>query len=138
MIRITFLLVILLISMVNSIAALRFNGALLPPVAIKTTAETGLDAAYVVNTTNGLSIVYTAASAESSIVVATFGNRGAVETEEVDASNITRNGKELIISNIKGDCGYAFTESGRTTYYWITDYSTHPYNDCWFPWRTRR
>lgn len=128
MIRITFLLVILLISMVNSIAALRFNGALLPPVAIKTTAETGLDAAYVVNTTKGLSIVYTAASAESSIVVATFGNRGAVETEEVDASNITRNGKELIISNIKGDCGYAFTESGRTTYYWITDYSTHPYN----------
>lgn len=120
-------LIALLISATTTFAALRFNGAQLSPIAIETTAATGLEAVYVVNTIVGLNAVYTAASPTATVDVATYGSRGAVQTEIVDPANISRNGTEVIITNLKPDCGYAFTEGGRTTYYWISDYSAHPY-----------
>lgn len=126
--RILFTIIALIISAITSFAALRFNGAQFPPVSIETTAATGIDAVYVVNTTIGLSAVYTASSISAIVDVATYGMRGAVQTETVDPTNISRNGKELTITNLKPDCGYVFTEDGRTTYYWITDYSAHPYD----------
>lgn len=107
--------------------ALRFEGTSLQPVAIDVTASTGLAGVYVVNTTSGLSLIYTASSAASAVDVATFGITGATSTEPVDPTTISRNGTELTITGIQGNSGYAFTESGRTTYYWIADYSAAPY-----------
>lgn len=127
MTRKIFSLTALFITSVTAFASLRFNGAQLSPLAIETTATTGLEAVYVINSTIGLSAIYTASTPTSTVEVSTFGLLGAVETEPVNPKDISRNGREIIISEIKSDCGYAFTESGRTTYYWIADYSKHPY-----------
>lgn len=127
MTRLLLTIITIVFSTVSSFAALRFNGTNLTPVAIETTTATGIEAVYVVNTTVGLNVVYTASTSTSIVDVGTFGMYGAVQTEPVDQANISRNGKEVIISNIKSNSGYAFSENGRTTYYWIADYSKFPY-----------
>jgi len=108
-------------------ASLRFNGTALPPVEIQTAPSTGLEALYVVNSTNGISVTYTATSPTTPVTVTSYGMRGASYPETVDPSTISRNGIEITVSNLTPDAGYIFTEPSKVTYYWITDYSAHPY-----------
>lgn len=108
-------------------ASLRFEGTRFTPVSIEAPSSTGLASVYVVNTTAGISAVYTASSASATVEVATYGLRGAAYAEPVDESIISRNGAEITVTSLPPDTGYAFTENGRTTYYWIADYSAHPF-----------
>ncbi|MEF2644000.1 MAG: gliding motility-associated C-terminal domain-containing protein [Paramuribaculum sp.] len=117
-----------LILSLSSAFALRFEGTLRQPVAVTVTAQTGLDGLYVLQTTAGASMVYTASGAASGVSVVTFGSQGAAYAVEADPSSISRNGNEVTVSTILPDTGYGFTENGRTVYYWITDYSRHPFN----------
>ena len=120
-------LTLLLLPAVTSAASLRFSGAIVQPVEIPTEAATGLDAVYVVNTVAGLSMTFTVSSPSSPVTVERFDLRGAAYPIAVDASSVSRNGTEVTVSAITGDSGYIFTESGRATYFWITDYSAAPY-----------
>lgn len=118
---------ILFFSCMAASASLRFNNTALPPVEIQTSPSTGLEALYVVNSTNGISVTYTASSSTVPVTVTSYGMRGASYPETVDPSTISRNGTEITVSNLTPDAGYIFTEPSKVTYYWITDYSAHPY-----------
>lgn len=108
-------------------AQLQFNGTLLTPVEIQTSASTGLNGLYVVNSVGGITATYTASTATTDVTVERFSIRGASYPEPVDPSTISRNGASVTISNLTSDCGYIFTEPSKVSYYWITDYSAHPY-----------
>ncbi len=122
-----FVISLLFFSCMATSASLRFNGTALPPVEIQTAPSTGLEALYVVNSTNGISITYTASSSTVPVTVTGYGMRGASYPETIDPSTISRNGAEITVSNLTPDTGYIFTEPAKVTYYWITDYSAHPY-----------
>ena len=63
-----------LILSLSSAFALRFEGTLRQPVAVTVTAQTGLDGLYVLQTTAGASMVYTASGAASGVSVVNIDN----------------------------------------------------------------
>lgn len=128
MIRLSTALATFIITMVSYAASLRFEGMGFTPVAIDVPASTGIAKVYVVNSVSGISAVYTASSVSAAVDVAVYGMRGAAYAEPVDKALISRNGAEVTVSSLQPDCGYGFTENGRTTYYWISDYSAHPFS----------
>lgn len=123
-----FFLIFLILSAITANASLRFDDASLPPVEIPVSASTGLDGLYVVHSVGGITATYTATSASTQVTVERFGIRGASFPEAVDPSSITRNGASVTLSGLTADCGYIFTEPSKVSYYWITDYSAHPYS----------
>lgn len=127
--KLTILLSLIALTTVSAFARLTFTGASLTPVEITPAANSGLTSVYVVNSVNGLSITYTAASAAaaSAVEVGRFDMRGASFSESVDPSLIVRSGAEITITKVDSDAGYIFSEGSRTSYYWITDYSKHPF-----------
>lgn len=126
MIRNIAVLTALLIN-INLSAALRFEGTRLPAVEVATVASSGVDKVYVLNSLSGVSAVYTASSASSRVDVLTYGERGAAYATEVDPSLISRSGNEVSVILPASGTGLAFTENGRTLYYWIADYFAAPY-----------
>lgn len=108
-------------------ASLQFSGTSHTPVVVETTAATGLENIYMLYSTAGVTLTYTASSASTAVDCRTFGMQGAAYSDEVDPATISRDGRLVSISNLKPDTGYSFTENGRTVYYWIADYSAHPY-----------
>ena len=123
------LFTLMLLAGLNASARLTFSGNSYSPVEITPVASSGLTAVYVVNTTSGLSLTYTAASAAaaSAVEVGRFDMRGASFSSTVDPSLITRSGNEITISSVDPDAGYIFAEGSKTSYYWIADYSAHPF-----------
>lgn len=115
-------------AMLSRGAGIRFEGASLSQISIAPEAGTGLDGIYVLYDTSGVRLVYTAASATASVECYTYGVRGAAYPEAVPESDISRQGADIIINPVAADCGYAFNENGHTTYFWVSDYSAHPYN----------
>lgn len=110
-------------------ADLKFSGLSQQPIEIRPDASSGLSKVYVLFTTNGVSMTYTASSAAaaSSVEIATYDLRGAAYSSPIDPSLITRSGAEVTISSLSPDCGYIFAEGNRTEYYWISDYSSKPF-----------
>lgn len=96
-------------------------------VEVQAQASSGLSGVYVLYDASTSEATYKAASASAQLSCFWFDHRGAAYATEVDASELRRQGNELTITNVKSDCGYAITESGRTTYYWVADYSSHPF-----------
>lgn len=127
--KLTILLSLVALTTVSSFARLTFTGALFTPVEITPAANSGLTSVYVVNSVNGLSVTYTATSAAAAgaVEVGKFDMRGTAYSTPVDPSVISRNGMEVTISQVSPDAGYIFTEGNKISYYWIVDYSTHPF-----------
>ena len=98
------------------------------PVSVAVAASTGLDGLYVLHSTSGVSMTYTASGAASDVRVVTFGSQGAAFETEADPSAISRSGNDVTVTALLPDTGYGFIENGRTSYYWIVDYSRHPFN----------
>lgn len=121
------LLLLLLPPALSSAASLRFSGGLLPPVEVTPAAGTGLDAVYVVNSLGGLAVTFTASSASTPVTVERYDLRGASYPIAIDAASISRNGADVTVSPVEGDCGYIFTEPNRVSYFWIADYSKAPF-----------
>ena len=121
-----FLLALLLPASAGA-ASLRFSGASLQPVEVAPETGTGLDAVYVVNSTSGLSMTFTASSATTTVEVERFDLRGASYPATVDPATISRNGADVTLSTVEGGCGYIFREPSRVSYFWIADYSTAPF-----------
>lgn len=106
-------------------ASLRFEGLSKPAWKEAADAATGIKEIYVVPSAAGAKLVYTPDGGASQVEVATWGSRGGAYTEPVDAGNLSVAGNEISITLDGGDTGFAFTEAGRTTYYWVVDYSGH-------------
>ena len=101
-------------------SALDFEGTTYVPVEIKAEASTGLDAIYVVADTHGVTMVYTAASASSTVKWSRYSRMGAAYSEELSPK---REGNKLSIACDADDMGYVIEENGRSRYYWIINYA---------------
>ncbi len=123
-ISITILIYILSIIAAEA-SSLRFSGNTNQVWSQKCEAATGLEEIYVAETLDGVAATYSASSPASSVTVTEWGARGAAYAEPVPESSISRSGNEVTVSGLKGDTGYAFSEQGRTVYYWVVDYSQH-------------
>lgn len=123
------LIIIFVLTAIKLSAAnkLEFSTSTFTPIEIATDKATGLNGVYVVYTTGGLSISYQSSVAASAVVCQKFDLRGAAYATNISESDIQRQGNTVTITNLEGDCGYAFTDGGKTYYFWIADYSQHPY-----------
>lgn len=128
MTRLIFAIAAIIANTHAALAALQFSGTALTPVEIETTVATGIENVYVLQSVNGVAAVYTATSPTVSVTCLTFGMQGAAYAVEIDPAFINRDGNQITITNLQPDTGYAFVEPNKTTYYWIADYSAHPYD----------
>lgn len=94
-------------------AAPVFSGAAVGVVTIETEASTGLEAIYVVRSTEGLTISVDGDS--ESAVWYRFGASGAGYAEEI--------ARGATLSNPAGGYGYFYRIGNRDTYFWLIDYS---------------
>lgn len=98
-----------------SSAAVTFSGATAQPVTITTEAATGLEAVYVLPSTDGVTM--TLAGASASARWSRFSNLGAAYAEEI--------GTGQSVKCERGDMGYMVEDRGRQTCFWVVDYSAH-------------
>lgn len=110
---------------VSSASQLTFSGNSHPAWSEKGSAASGLEAIYVLDNTASVSATFTLPSATSQVSVSTWGQQGAAYPTDIPADRLSRNGAQITIDKLEPDCGYTFTADGRSTYFWITDYSRH-------------
>lgn len=125
--RLILLATIMIAAIYSHAADITFHGTTRQVITDTPAASTGLNAVYVLDSTSGVTVTYTAASASAAVTWDKFTGSGAAYATRIPESEINRNGTEVTLNNIEGDTGYAITEAGRTTYFWITDYSRHTY-----------
>lgn len=109
-------------------ATLRFTGASREPVAIDVTASTGLDALYVLDGVDGVTATVDGVPSGQSPVWKKWGYMGAAYAEDVDPSLVSTSGSSTSLSTLDPDTGYAVEFNGDTYYFWIADYSRHPFD----------
>lgn len=100
---------------IASAASLSFSGLSLPAVECQAEASTGLEAVYVLPTTEGVTITFDGASASASWSY--FSNLGGAYSEEL--------GTGKSVQCRPGDMGYIIEDNGRQTCFWIVDYAAH-------------
>ena len=105
-------------------AAVDFEGAVKPVLTANISGglgSTGLSQVYVAWTTDGLTMVYTASSASSTVKWYRFSNTGTAYAEEMTP---TRSGARLTLA-AEPDMGYMIEEGSGRTCFWLADYSRH-------------
>lgn len=110
----------LLISSVFQLApaAVNFTGAAADAVIITPAASTGLEAVYVLPSTDGVTMEFAGASASARWSV--FSNMGGAYAQEA--------GIGTSLPCRSGDMGYIVEDNGRQTCFWVVDYSAHELN----------
>lgn len=110
----------LLISSVFQLAsaAVNFTGAAADAVIITPAASTGLEAVYVLPSTDGVIMEFAGASASARWSV--FSNMGGAYAQEA--------GIGTSLPCRSGDMGYIVEDNGRQTCFWVVDYSAHELN----------
>lgn len=103
------------IYMMSAAATLSFSGATLSPVECKVEASTGLEAVYVLPSTENITITFDGAT--PSAKWSCFSNLGGAYAEEM--------GTGKSVQCRPGDMGYLIEDKGRQTCFWIVDYSAH-------------
>ena len=103
-------------------AELVFEGTAVEPIVIAPDANTGLEAIYVIEDTQGVKATYTASSPGASIEWTRFSSLGGAYGEPV---SFDRDGAQCTIVLTSDDTGYIITENGRQHCYWIVNYSLH-------------
>lgn len=101
--------------------AIDFSGVTQTPIRIDADASTGLEGIYVLPTTIGVTMSYTAKSA-ADVHWYRFSNLGAAYAEEIASS---RSGSTVTTQAQSGDMGYIIEEGSTRIYYWVVDYSAH-------------
>lgn len=119
----TYLLPLLLAASATAHAELNFSGAALPAIEVKASPSAGLDGGvFVLPYVEGVSVSYAGNGAE--ISWQRFSAMGAAYSEPVSS---TQQGAVSTLSHLEGNMGYAVTDGSSTSYFWIVDYSTAPF-----------
>lgn len=107
-------------------ASLTFTG--LPRQALTETPNmsSGLDAIYVLPTVANASATYSAST--QNVRWVKWGTQGAAYGEVIPQANITKVGNNYTLSHLEGNCGYTIEDGSSTHYFWVVDYSAHPYS----------
>lgn len=104
-------------------AELLFSGASLPAIAESAPASTGLSAVYVVPYVHGVTASFTSTSG-GTVSWQRFSALGAAYAEPVPS---VQNGAVSTLSTLEGNMGYVVTDGTSTSYFWVVDYSTAPF-----------
>ncbi|MDE5629927.1 MAG: gliding motility-associated C-terminal domain-containing protein [Muribaculaceae bacterium] len=116
-------IILLLLALIPSLCrAVDFSGNTLPAIEITPAASSGLGAVYVLDNTQGVSMVYN--SNYHYVTVYKFSNLGAAYEERIYSMAIIGTSQHKIPLE-KGDMGYHIKDQGGDIYIWITDYSAH-------------
>ena len=91
-------------------------------VEIAPEAATGLHHIYVLHSTDGVSMTYTARSAASEVTWQDFGEQGGAYA--TPTAGVTTTGRVSRLNQVIPNRGYIITEGTTPTYVWVTDYST--------------
>lgn len=113
----------LIIITATGASALDFEGATEDAVRVATDASTGLEAVYVLPSTQGVTMGYDA-KGDGTVRWYRFSNMGGAYAEEISC---TRSGNRVTAPAQNGDMGYIIEDSGTRTCYWVTDYSAHEF-----------
>lgn len=103
-------------------SALDFEGLQQKAIGVDVAASTGLQKVFVLPSTAGVTMVYTARSAQSDVHWYRFSNLGGAYGEELTT---TRAGSKVSVAASAGDMGYIIEEGTDRYCYWLTDYSAH-------------
>lgn len=85
--------------------------------------STGLDKVYVLHSTQGVSMSYTA-SGQGTVKWMSYGDRGGGYAQEI-TSGITTSGNVSTLQQVTGDKGYIIEQGTDRYYVWVADYSQH-------------
>lgn len=107
-------------------ASLTFSGISRTALSETPNSSSGLDAIYVLPTVSNASASYKAST--QNVKWLKWGMQGAAYATEIPASNIIKSGNSYTLTNIEGNCGYTIEDGSSIHYFWIVDYSTHPYS----------
>lgn len=87
--------------------------------------NTGLDKIYVAYDVRGLSATYMADSPDNNVIWYRYSNLGGGYAEQL--SNIGHEGRKWTLPAVEGDMGYIVEEGDQRSYFWVVDYSRHPF-----------
>lgn len=114
------LMAIIAIGCFDLAAQVGFSGNILPVISDTPDSSTGLQAVYVVNRTQGVSITYTSSGGEVNWMK--FSTLGGGYAQNVP---FTRQGNTSSVALTTEDMGYIIEESGRRTCVWVVNYENH-------------
>ena len=117
----TLFLIATLIVFNTAIAQINFIGNSREIITITPPTSTGLNNIYVLNSTAGVSISYTATN--GTINWYRYSNLGGAYAEQI--TDIIQSGSTYTLSNVTGDMGYIIEDGTKQIYFWIVDYSIH-------------
>ncbi len=104
-------------------AAISFTGTTYKVITEKPEASTGLNHIYVLNSLNGVQMIYTA-STTSPVTWYKYSNLGGGYAEEV--AGVKQSGKTYTLNITgSGDMGYIIEEGANRYYCWVVDHSQH-------------
>lgn len=104
-------------------ASISFTGTTLKVITEKSEASTGLNHIYVLNSLNGVQMIYTATTT-SPVTWYKYSNMGGGYAEEV--AGVKQSGKTYILNLTgSGDMGYIIEEGSNRYYCWVVDHSQH-------------
>lgn len=104
-------------------AAVSFTGTTHKVITEKPEASTGLNHIYVLNSLNGVQMIYTA-STTSPVTWYKYSNLGGGYAEEV--AGVKQSGKTYTLNlTSSGDMGYIIEEGSNRYYCWVVDHSQH-------------
>lgn len=101
-----------------------FSGNTLPAITDTPPASSGLQAVYVLNAIEGVSLTYTGSG--SGVVWSRFDSGGGRSLEEI--TDIVHDGDRWTLAQVAGDTGYKIEDNGSTYFLWIVNYGAHRYN----------
>ncbi len=116
---------IILAAVAHATAGISFSGSSHSIITETPAASTGLDAVYVIYDAAGVTVSYTAASASARVNWQRYGSLGGGFAEDVDG--VTTSGAVSSLVLPAGDSGYIIEEGTSRYYFYIIDYSAHPY-----------
>lgn len=102
-------------------SAIDFSGVPQRVLEYSPVASSGLDAVYVLFSTDGVTMSYETDNA-SSVRWYRYSSLGAGYAEEMPVSV---DGRKAVVTAGRGDMGYMVEEGSARKYFWVTDYSEH-------------
>lgn len=107
----------------RALAQISFDGASMPVITDVPLATTGLNNIYILYTTSGVTMTYTASSASNTVKWYKFGAQGAAYAEEIQG--IEYDGVQSKLNVIIPNSGYVIEDGVQRKYFWVVNYSDY-------------
>lgn len=114
-----------LFTAISGVAQVTFSGVAEKVIIEQPVASTGLDAVYVLDHTAGVVVSYISEDGNRPVWLS-YSNLGGGFAEQV--ADVSYSGSTSTITLSEGDCGYIIEDGTTRRYFYVIDYSAHPYD----------